>query len=337
MAARRRYFGGLTVAPSESRTTSYIAMKHHKDLSEWDAEIAKGFRSNIPAIVAAHVGIFGIKTFPSWPRTKRPRAGGWQQAATCDAAKIMRWHRAYEGPDFIVPTGRENGLWIVDVDGKRGRARYAELVAKYGPLPRTPTVETGRTDGGFHLWLRPTPDGPDLKSVGKALIDGRRDCIDQKGRGGYAVLPGSLHASRAKYRWAEGCAPDECELASLPDAWLEIMDWADARPSGENTLTPSARRARGVIERQHDPASTLIGDGAGYGGFQDPIYRNAIRFFLKAGIAAPETIIIDTLREMIAEAPKDEDRDVSRYMDGNDLPRLVKRAREYVKQVKEEQ
>lgn len=301
----------------------------------WEKEIAKGFRSSVPAIVAAHVGIFGIKTFPSWPRTKRPRAGGWQNAASCDPGTIMRWHRAYEGPDFIVPTGRDNGVWIYDVDGPRGRARHAELVAKYGPLPSTPTVDTGRAEGGAHYWFRPTRDGRDLKSVGKALIDGKRDCIDQKGRGGYAVLPASLHASGVRYRWADGCAPDEVELATLPDEWLAIMDWAD-EPSLKHERLSAARSGRGPItSRTHDPFSYLIGDGPGYGGFENPIYRNAIRYFLNAEVNAPGGVILEALREMIADAPKDESRDVSRYMSGNDLPRLIERARNFVKQVKD--
>lgn len=298
---------------------------------EWDSEIALGFRSSIPAIVAAHVGaICGHGTYPAWPRTKRPRGRGWQNAASCDPATIMRWHRAYEHPDFIIPTGRANGLWIIDVDGKRGRDRYAELVAKFGPPGRTVTTISGRTDGGFHLWFRPTPEGPDLKSVGKALLDGRRDCIDQKGRGGYAVLPGSLHASGARYRWAEGCAPDECELASLPDAWLEILDWADEPGVVRKAVMPSARRGS-PVKRTHDPASQVIGDKDG--GFNRPIHVRCCQFWARGGTDARAGEFKEVLRAVIlnADASAHTPEQIARYASDTYLDAELASARNWIK------
>lgn len=303
-------------------------------------EVAKGFRSADPTVVAAYLaGVFDFRVFPSWRRTKKPRTVGWQAGASNDPAKILWWNRFYESPDFIICTGRDNNLWILDFDGPAGHARRCALEKKYCPLPQTWKTISGREEGGYHLWFRPTSTGPDLKSVAHALIDGERGKIDQKGRGGYAVQPASLHASGPRYQWAEGCAPGECEFASLPPEWLPILDWADEL--GEAVQSPRkcrvGERRGSSVKRTHDPASLLIGDAPGFGGFQDPIYKNAIRYFFDAGVDAPAEPIIAVLRELIVAAPKDHGRDVSRYLSGPDLPRIAERARTFTSEVKEKE
>lgn len=303
-----------------------------------DAEMALGFRSNVAGVVAIHMAAkFGIRTFPAWAGTKFPRYAGWQNKATANPASIAFWIRRFQFPEFIVPTGRGNGIVVLDIDGAGGRARLAELEAKHGALPKTWKVSTGREDGGFHLWFR-APDGRELKSVGHAMIDGKRDSVDQKGRGGFVVCAGSLHASGRRYRWDDGCAPDECELAQLPEAWLAILDWADDHPERPTAQQgkPSARHGS-PGKLVHDPASDLIGDGPGFGGFQGPLYKNAIRYFLNAGVDAPAEPIVTALREMIEAAPKGPGRDVSRYVTGPDLPRIVERARCFSKSVREQE
>jgi hypothetical protein len=90
------------------------------------------------------------------------------------------------------------------------------------------------------------------------------------------------------------------------------------------------------IHINHDASSLLIGDGDGHGGFQNPIYKNAIQYFFGADIDAPAEPIITVLREMIEDAPKLPARDVTRYMTGADLPRIVERARAFVNSVKDE-
>src|SRR5262245_52926628 len=84
-----------------------------------------------------------------------------------------------------------------------------------GKLPPTVTVETG--GGGRHLYFQ-YPHG--------RLITGRsawRPGIDIKSNGGYVIAPPSRHKSGGSYRFAEGLAPGQIELAKLPDAWLEKL------------------------------------------------------------------------------------------------------------------
>jgi hypothetical protein len=310
------------------------------------SKVAAGWRSDDPFVVAS---LFAAQGYPVFPcsKTKSPLTRNGLYAATCDLRTLCGWERfnKQDGVDRYVPvdgwcvrTGRyecetgTDGLWILDIDDAAGYARLAELEDVLGPLPKSWTNMSGRLGGGEHRLFAPTNDGPDLKSVGKALIFGERGKIDQKGRGGYAVIAGSYHSSGKRYHWADGCAPDEIVLASLPPQWVEAIDKADVGPAPSKPTIRSCNPQRN--RREHDQ-SILVGDGKGYGGFDTPVYKNAIRYFLNAGIEAPAEPILEVLREIITEAPKDHGRDVSRYMSGSDLPRIVERARAFVNEVKE--
>jgi hypothetical protein len=276
----------------------------------------EGFRAESPFVVAVMLAARGFRVMPS-NKKKIPKIKQWQLDASTDPATIARWQNQFQSPCWSVLTGNENGVWILDVDGPKGREDLVRLESELGPLPQTWSVASGRVSGGEHRWFGAAPGGEDLRTVAHVL-----GCaIDVRGWHGHAVLSGSRHTSGNRYRWADGCAPDECELAELPAPWVEavrggrrgaVLDGADSAPS------------------QHDPTSLRIGDGEGYGGFQNPIFRNALRYFHEAGADASEDKITEALRRMIVNAPKGPGRSIDRYMAGGDLERAVGRAREFV-------
>jgi hypothetical protein len=278
--------------------------------------------------VALTLARMGLRVTQIPQASKHPWRKGWTVNATSDMRLIEAWDGHWPAMNWGVLCGREGGVLVLDADGPRGIADLARLECELGPLPPTWRVRSGRADAGEHVWLAPPPGTDDVRN--QQPLPGYK--VDVRGWHGQTVIPGSRHKSGRRYEWLPGCAPGEIELAECPSAWWAWLPKKEAA----SAVTPRARRARGAItSRDHDPSSYLIGDGDGYGGFENPIYRNAIRYFLKAGDSAPAEVVIETLREMIAEAPKDEGRDASRYMSGNDLPRLVERARNFVKQVKD--
>jgi hypothetical protein len=286
-------------------------------------------RAAKPLPVALTLAGMGFRVIQVSPISKHPTMPDWPNRATSDPDLIQCWDGHWPAMNWGVLTGRDGGVLVLDADGERGIADLARLEAEHGALD-TWRVRSGR---GEHVWLRLPPGEDDVRN--QQPLAGTR--VDLRGFHGQAVIPGSLHKSGRRYEWLPGCAPGEIELQTCPPEWWAWLPKRNEAVTASHSKTPSARRARGVVERQHDPASLLIGDGPGYGGFQDPVYKNAIQYFLRAGADAGASVIIGVLREMIAEAPKDESRDVSRYLTGNDLPRIVERAREFVKQVKETQ
>lgn len=293
------------------------------------ANAYQGFRADHPFPVAVRLAMRGIRVLPTRVDTKIPCISGWPERATTDPAKLAWWQNRFN-PNWSVLTGVDNDLMLLDVDGEKGLADLIELEEKLGKLPKTVKCISGRADGGCHFWLR-TPSGEhDVRN--QQPLPGTK--IDVRGWHGHAVVAGSLHKSGKRYTWAPGCAPDEVEIAECPPAWWEWLPKKEHETMGGVCASRTKSHAP-TRKRDHSSASLLIGDGAGFGGFQDPIYKNAIQYFFKVGIEVPVEPIIASLREIVIAAPKDYGRDVSRYLSGSDLPRIVERAREFVKQMKE--
>jgi putative DNA primase/helicase len=112
--------------------------------------------------------------------------------------------------NYGIVTGTISGLVVLDVDGPEGEESLHALKAKYGRLPKTTTVMTGR---GYHLYFR-LPSRP-IRNSAARLGPG----LDIRGEGGYVVGPGSVHHSGEVYEYAEGRGPSSVEAAEMPD-WL---------------------------------------------------------------------------------------------------------------------
>lgn len=134
--------------------------------------------------------------------------------ATADKETIRAWWVKWPNANPALRTGSESGLVVLDVDvgaGRVGDDSLAELERAHGSLPLTLEVKTG--GGGRQLYFR--HPGFSVKSVNGIL--GKN--LDVKGDGGYVVTPPAGHVSGSPYAWMQGFAPDECDLAPLPD-WI---------------------------------------------------------------------------------------------------------------------
>src|SRR5262249_32485279 len=101
----------------------------------------------------------------------------------------------------------------IDIDPRHGGdATLSALVAKHGSLP--PTLQAITGGGGFHLYFR-APEGVDIRNSTGKLGAG----IDVRGKGGYVLLPPSLHISGRRYAWESGLKEKGIGLAPLPD-WV---------------------------------------------------------------------------------------------------------------------
>lgn len=155
--------------------------------------------------------------------------------ATTDLDKVDEWWTRM--PWANIGTRLPKPLLLLDVDPRHGGdASLAVLENRYGLLPETREVATGRGDGGRHLYfLHP----------GGALV-GRRDRLgpglDILTADSYAVLPPSLHPeSNQPYRWV-----NEAPFLQLPPWFVNLL-----RPE-HRPVTP--RRSRLLGGTSQDPA-----------------------------------------------------------------------------------
>ena len=151
-----------------------------------------------PIIYAHAYALRGWRVLPIKPGEKRPPMGAWQKAATIDTAMIDKWWtELYRDHGVGVATGRASGIFVLDVDvaeDKAGDETLADLEARYGALPDTPTVET--PSGGAHYYFK-IPDGIEIRNdAGRRLGQG----LDIRGEGGQVVAPPTARAVDA-YEW----------------------------------------------------------------------------------------------------------------------------------------
>ncbi len=183
----------------------------------------------------------GLAILPLVPRSKKPAVKGGVYAATTDRKKLKQHFECHQDRNYGVATGGPSDIFVVDVDGKKGKASLRSLEAKHGQrLPKTVTVRSRR---GRHYYFR-CGDTHAHNSVGR-LGEG----IDVRGDGGYVVGPGSVHQSGFIYRFVDGRALDEIKIAD-PPKWLR--DLVDAKTEEITVVKPipavKLERARAYAE-----------------------------------------------------------------------------------------
>lgn len=153
----------------------------------------------------------GYRVFPLEPRGKTPRTEHGVRDATTDPQRVSAWWRAIPDANIGIATGQ--GILVLDIDGEKGEASLAELTARHGPLPLTPTQKTGK---GRHYLFK--VDGP-VKNSASRLGEG----IDTRGDGGYIVGGPSIHPNGEPYKWDDEARPTRLEAAACPQWILDAL------------------------------------------------------------------------------------------------------------------
>jgi hypothetical protein len=154
------------------------------------------------------------RLFPCAPHTKTPLLKGWPVLASSDPATIRKWAVKHPGCNWGLATGPDSGVFVLDVDGERGRASLATLEVQHGPLPAALVSHTGREDGGEHRWFT-WPVDRNLRNCTGKLGDG----LDIRAAGGYVIVPPSIHPTGRAYQWAD----PNLSIADAPRWLLEMV------------------------------------------------------------------------------------------------------------------
>lgn len=155
----------------------------------------------------------GWSVIPVRERAKRP-AVAWKafQEKYASEDTVQNWFRDHPDRNVAIVTGALSGLVVLDVDPRHGgNESLQELERQHECLPKT--VESITGGGGRHVYF--AHPGGEVRN--RANIESG---IDLRGDGGCIVAPPSIHPSGKPYRWKQGHAPGDIELARLPD-WLQ--------------------------------------------------------------------------------------------------------------------
>lgn len=151
----------------------------------------------------------GWRVHPLRPGTKVPVLNDWPTQASRDAEQIATWFGPggeYEGHNVGIATGRESGLWVLDIDtghgdGEDARQSMATLLAEHKQLPATWTITT--PSGGTHLYFSWPNDAPDEDGSVPTWTNGGANALgpglDVRAEGGQVAAYPSIVAGVGTY------------------------------------------------------------------------------------------------------------------------------------------
>ena len=140
----------------------------------------------------------GWHVFPCNQENKQPLVKGGFKSASTDRLQIEKWWAAWPNAMIAVRTGKDSGLFVVDIDAKGEADGYASLAAleeQHGKLPST-LMATTPSEGKHYLFGYPT-DGSELRNTGGTIAPG----IDTRGEGGYVIVAPSTMSDGRSYKW----------------------------------------------------------------------------------------------------------------------------------------
>ena len=143
---------------------------------------------------------------------KHPRTPHGFKDATTDPQQIERWWGQWPDANIGMPTGRESGVVVLDVDPRNGGTEsFYQLQEKYGKIPVTTSQTTGGQGSHFIF------EYPIGKSVSSTADLNGYNGIDIKADGGYILLPPSK--TKTDYSWVS----TKVKPAPLPSWLLELI------------------------------------------------------------------------------------------------------------------
>ncbi|MGL4884444.1 MAG: bifunctional DNA primase/polymerase, partial [Waterburya sp.] len=122
--------------------------------------------------------------------------------------------------------GNHHFLMALDQDGASACRKIDEL-SEGKPLPKTVAFTSDRPGRCQYLFLIPEQYQNAIKTkkikTGVIRDDGKGEQLEFRWSNLQSVLPPSVHPTTGAYRWVEGCAIDETEIALAPDWIIEQM------------------------------------------------------------------------------------------------------------------
>jgi hypothetical protein len=136
----------------------------------------------------------GIPVFPCDTR-KRPLTARGHHDATTNGDTIRRWWARWPNALVGIPTGRDSGVWVLDIDGEAGRHSLNALLARLGldSIADLTACVSRTPSGGMHLIFQLQP-GERPRNRARDIGAG----LDTRGvkadgaSAGYFIAPGSL-------------------------------------------------------------------------------------------------------------------------------------------------
>jgi Bifunctional DNA primase/polymerase, N-terminal/Primase C terminal 2 (PriCT-2) len=197
---------------------------------------------------------FGLVVFPAPPKTKRSYksmrfCGGRRWGATNDPAKVARDWRRWPRANLGLPTGPENGIFVVEADTKAGHnvdgiKSLRALEREHGRLPKTLIAIS--PSGSLHYYFK-WPSNSKIVIHNSASKIGAG--VDVRGLNGMVLAPPSVKPGVGTYRFLNWGTPS----AEAPAWLLKLVADKPRRRRGQQQTT-----TKNHFEQYGEPDMDLV-------------------------------------------------------------------------------
>ncbi|WOV83915.1 bifunctional DNA primase/polymerase [Sporosarcina jeotgali] len=169
---------------------------------------------------------------------KHPVTRNGVKDSTSDVNEIRTLWAKYPFSNVGIRTGKESGIWVLDVDtkGTDGRETLTELERAYGKLPETVTAITGSQ--GLHYFFQYE------EGIGNKV--GFAPSLDSRGDNGFIVAAPSLHLSGRRYEYELSSHIMDVPIAKAPQ-WLTGMIITPLLVVGEHPKAKPSSHWQGIM------------------------------------------------------------------------------------------
>jgi hypothetical protein len=140
----------------------------------------------------------GWRIFPASPN-KIPIIKGWPERATNDERQIQAWFTEYPNACIAIATGKESGVWVLDIDEHKAPGTKDAFEKKYGKLPETLTQRSA--NGGYHFFFK--WNGIEVQNSNGVIFPH----VDVKSNKGATMLAPSTNPEGKPYTWINTIEP----------------------------------------------------------------------------------------------------------------------------------
>jgi DNA polymerase I-like protein with 3'-5' exonuclease and polymerase domains len=173
-----------------------------------------------PVEAAISLAAQGVQIFPAPPSKKKSykseKFSGTKWGMTKDLKEIKHDFKHWPKAQIGLPTGKENGFFVVEADTKEGHdvdgiAGIAQLEAENTKLP--PTLMARSPSGSLHYYFRHPGGNIEIRNSQSSIAPG----VDVRGDGGMVIAPPSRRHD-GQYCWCNANA-----IAESPDWLLDLI------------------------------------------------------------------------------------------------------------------
>lgn len=233
-------------------------------------------KTNIHRSAEYYAKHFNWHVFPCAVRGKTPITTNGLLDASLDYEQINKWYTKTPDANLAIRTGRESGIFVIDLDGETGKESFKSFLEDHGEkMPDTVTSITG--NDGMHILFKYPKELGKVKSCTDWLGVGSK--VDIRGDGGYIIAAPSIHPNGTAYEWEISSRPGEVEIAEAPQFIIEKL----RNDSDDSKQT--------IIKRDSSYWDNII-QGISEGGRNDAATRLAGHLYRKY---VDETLIIEIM------------------------------------------